>query len=153
MPSDDLLARLRTQHESFSRILEGVSPELIRKRPASGKWSAHENLAHLARHHEVFLERIERILSEEKPQLLRYAAGADPEWPAWSERSTAEALERLHFLRGKIVALVEALSPDELLRVGVHPLLGEMTIPQWVEFFLLHEGHHLYTAMIRAHGG
>jgi hypothetical protein len=24
-----------------------------------------------------------------------------------------------------------------------------MTIPQWLEFFLLHEAHHLYTAMLR----
>jgi hypothetical protein len=29
----------------------------------------------------------------------------------------------------------------------VHPLLGPMPIPLWLEFFLLHEGHHLYTIM------
>jgi hypothetical protein len=36
--------------------------------------------------------------------------------------------------------------------VGVHPALGPLTIPEWLEFFLLHEGHHLYQVMLRVHG-
>jgi len=28
-----------------------------------------------------------------------------------------------------------------------------MMIPEWIEFFLLHEAHHLYAAMQRARGG
>jgi hypothetical protein len=35
-----------------------------------------------------------------------------------------------------------------LSRKGFHPSFGALTIPQWLEFFLLHEAHHLYTAML-----
>jgi hypothetical protein len=33
--------------------------------------------------------------------------------------------------------------------VGIHPLFGEMSLALWVEFFLLHEAHHLYIVMTR----
>lgn len=100
----------------------------------------------------MFLERIERILSEDKPRLERYRAEEDPEWPAWSALSIEDALERLRFLRGKIASLLGALSEAELERVGVHPLFGEMTLPMWLDFFLLHEAHHLYVIWSRARG-
>ncbi len=35
-------------------------------------------------------------------------------------------------------------------RTGVHPTLGELPIPLWIEFFLLHEAHHLYVVMTLA---
>ena len=41
----------------------------------------------------------------------------------------------------------------QLARTGVHPTLGEMALPLWIEFFLLHEAHHLYVVMKRARGG
>ena len=47
-------------------------------KPVSGKWSAHEQLAHLARYHQVFLQRIDRILSEQAPEFPRYRAEYDP---------------------------------------------------------------------------
>jgi hypothetical protein len=42
---------------------------------------------------------------------------------------------------------------DQRSRIGIHGVLGGMTIPEWIEFFLLHEAHHLYVAMQRARGG
>jgi hypothetical protein len=34
--------------------------------------------------------------------------------------------------------------------VGVHPHLGPFAVTDWVEFFLLHEAHHLYQVLNRA---
>ena len=129
--------RLETQLDALSLVLDRASPEAISRRPASGKWSAHENLAHLARHHEVFLERVRRILEE------------DPQWPKWAALPTDEVLRRLKKFRSDLITLVKSLSPDQLSRIGLHPTFGEMTIPDWIEFFLLHEAHHLYVITTR----
>jgi uncharacterized damage-inducible protein DinB len=142
-------ARLLTQLESLTLLLADASPAAITRRPTSGKWSAHENLAHLARYHEIFLERLRRILREDRPQLARYRAEDDPEWPGWAELSTEEVLKRIHTLRRDLIALIQSLSPDQLARAGVHPALGPMDIPLWIEFFLLHEAHHFYVVMQR----
>jgi hypothetical protein len=45
---------------------------------------------------------------------------------------------------------VTSLSDQELGRAGTHPVLGALAIPEWLEFFLLHEAHHLYVVTIRA---
>jgi hypothetical protein len=149
MLGESTLLRLETQLEVVPMLIRGVLPEALMSRRASGEWSVHENLAHLARHHAVFLERLQRILTENAPELERYRAEDDSAWPEWSGLSTGEVLNRLKTLRAEIIRLIMGLSEDDANRVGVHPLFGEMRIALWVEFFLLHEAHHLYKAMIR----
>lgn len=149
MLTQSTLLRLETQAESIPVLLSGATSEAIMARPVSGQWSAHENLAHLARHHEVFLERLHRILAESAPQLGRYRAEEDSAWSEWSSLATEEVLIRLKALRGEIISLIKGLSEAETRRVGIHPLFGEMSLALWVEFFLLHEAHHLYVVMTR----
>ncbi len=142
--------RLKTQLDCLPIILAGVSEDTLNRRPNPDKWSARENLAHLARYHEMFLQRIERIRKEQNPELARYAAENDPEWPRWMALPVNEVLARLRSLRAEMLALVEKLSPAELSRTAIHSRFGEMTLIQWLEFFLLHEGHHLLVVMQRA---
>jgi len=147
--SESLRARLETQLEALDVVVAGVTRDLLDARPAPGEWSARENLAHLARHSTVFLERLDRILREDAPRLGRYRAEDDPEWRQWASLSVEEALHRLKDARHRLITWVSGLSRDDVRRVAVHPSFGVMTIPQWLEFFLLHEAHHLYTVMLR----
>lgn len=143
--------RLRTQLDSLNFILRDASQQTIDRRPPSGKWSARENLAHLARYHEVFLERLRRILEEHGPQFSRYRAEDDPQWPEWTALPAAEVLARLRSLRAQLIDRIHHLSPDQAARTGTHPTFGKMTVPEWIEFFLLHEAHHLYIVVQRVH--
>ena len=144
-----VMARLETQLEALSAILARATPNTIDQRPSSGDWSARENLAHLARHHAVFLDRLERLLAEDRPQLGRYRAEDDLKWPEWSRLPLDEIVERLRSLRRRLVERVGSLTPAQVARTALHPTFGEMGLPEWLDFFLLHEAHHLYTAMIR----
>lgn len=148
-----ILPRLETQLEALVTALRGATPEALERRPAPGEWSAREHLAHLARHHVVFLERIERILREDLPQLGRYRAEEDPDWPAWIGLRAEEAVARLRATRARLIALVRPVTPDQAGRVGLHPTFGAMTLPEWLDFGLLHEAHHLYVAMILVGAG
>jgi uncharacterized damage-inducible protein DinB len=141
--------RLATQLDAFDGVLAARDPAFLETRPAPGEWSARENLAHLARHATVFLERLQRIVGEDEPRLGRYRAEDDPEWPAWSALPMQEAVARLRGAHRQFIEWVESLSSEQADRVGVHPLFGPMTIPAWLNFFLLHEAHHLYVAMVR----
>jgi uncharacterized damage-inducible protein DinB len=141
--------RLETQLDVVPLLLREAAAEALMARTASGEWSPHENLAHLARHHAIFLERIHRIIAEEAPKLARYRAEDDSSWSEWSSLSTDKIITRLNTLRAEIVQFIKGLSDEESDRVGIHPLLGEMDLTHWLEFFLLHEAHHLYKVMIR----
>jgi DinB family protein len=145
--------RLRTQLDVLPLILAGaagdggVDAAAAEWRPAPGKWSAREQLAHLARHHEVTAERLRLILAEPEPALPRYRAEEDPEWPRWAALPLGTITSELTARRAELVASVAAIPPADLARRGVHPVLGAMPIPLWLEFFLLHEAHHLFVTM------
>ena len=142
--------RFTSQPEALRLLVaQAQSPEWTDVRPAAGGWSAREHLAHLARHAEVFQGRLARILREAKPAVGRYRAEDDPEWPVWSALSWETVVERWHATRGELTRFVAALAPGDLERTGLHPTFGELAIHQWLEFFLLHEAHHLYTALVR----
>ncbi len=139
--------RLRTQLDTLPLLLAGIGDDALEWRPAPEKWSAREQLAHLARHHEVTGERLHRILAEPEPPLPRYRAEEDPDWPRWTALPVAAVTAELAARRAGLVAAVDAIPPAALARRGVHPVLGPMTIPLWLEFFLLHEAHHLFATM------
>jgi DinB superfamily len=145
-----IVSRLRAQLQDIDWILDGASEERLSRTPDPPAWSARENLAHLARHHEVMLDRIERILREDRPAIARYNAAADPDWPTWSKKPMGDVLHALRDLRAQLVSRVEALSEGELERVGVHGAFGPLSLAQWLEFFLIHEAHHLYVVLLRA---
>lgn len=142
------LQRCEAQLQDFLSVtLNGVSTETLSEKPVAGKWSAHEQLAHLARYHQIFLQRIERILAEQAPEFSRYRAEDDPEWPAWTSLPTPQLLVRISSMRAKLMARLRSLSEEDFARTGVHPKFGEMSLLLWLEFFLVHESHHLYVVL------
>jgi uncharacterized damage-inducible protein DinB len=142
------LQRCETQLQDFLAVtLSGVSLETLREKPVSGKWSAHEQLAHLARYHQIFLQRIDCILTEDAPEFPRYRAEGDPEWPAWTGLPTPQLLVRISSMRAKLMARLQSLSKEDFERTGVHPKFGAMSLSLWLEFFLVHEAHHLYAVL------
>jgi len=149
MLSESTLRRVAIQLDVLPMLLAGARPEQIEARPSPEKWSARENLAHLARHHSLFLERIARILAEETPDLGRYRAEEDPEWPEWRALPLEEILARLDAPRRRILEAALGLTTEQAARRGLHPVLGAMPLTRWFEFFLLHEAHHLYVVMLR----
>ncbi len=147
------LVRLERQLDALPTILGSANPEALRRKPAGGGWSALENLAHLGRHHEVMRERLARIRDEDAPPLPAYRAESDPEWPRWLALPPDQVLARLRALRAELLALVRPLGARDLARTGRHSSLGPLTVAEWLEFFLVHEAHHLYFAMKRVRGG
>ena len=143
------LIRLKTQLASVELLFAGASPERIERRPALGKWSARENLAHIGRYHEIFLERLHRILTEQSPKFARYRAEEDLDWQEWASRPIEEVRTQLTALRLNIFDRIASLQPQDYTRVGIHSSFGEMTLTLWLEFFLVHEAHHLYVILQR----
>jgi hypothetical protein len=139
------IQRCETQLRDFlEEVLRGVPPHFLSQYVIPGKWSALENLAHLARYHEVFQERLDQILLTTSPIFSRYRAEEDPEWEAWRTLPPTDVLAKLSSLRGQLLAKLKALHGTDFSRTAIHPKFGEMTISLWLEFFLVHEAHHLY---------
>ncbi|HEY0679391.1 MAG TPA: DinB family protein, partial [Chitinophagaceae bacterium] len=74
----------------------------------------------------------------------RYVADTDPAFLEGVQKPTAALISQLHADRLSIVNLLSSFSEEALLRKGIHPRYGKFVISQWVEFFLLHEAHHVF---------
>jgi len=140
-----LLTKLKSQHREIYDLLATISPDLVEKRPQPNKWSIFENLAHLGRYQEVFLQRLLLILSQENPELGRYKAEDDPGFHAWHNLEQAQVIQKLEQNRLDLVVFFENLAAKDWERTGNHPVLGALSVRDWLHFFLLHESHHLYT--------
>jgi hypothetical protein len=146
-----LAERLRGQHASLRRVVAHCAPDALASATRlDAGWTARGHLAHLARYQEAFLERLRRMLAEDAPAFPRYRAEEDAEFPPFLALDTAALLARLDASRATLVAAVESLGPAELARTGSHPVLGTIPVALWLEFYLAHEGHHLYQILLRA---
>ena len=138
-------SRLRHQHETLAELIKGLTEEQLKQRANPAKWSAFENIVHLASYQPVFYKRLQLIEQQDNPAFERYVADNDPVFQQYAERSLKELLENLTTERFLINNHIFQLSETVLRRHGTHPLYGSFSISQWSDFFLLHEAHHLFT--------
>ena len=144
LPSS-ISSRLEYQHKSLLDLIDGLSDEQIRRQVITGKWSIFENIVHLATYQHGFIERIHRIQKEDNPSFARYTAETDPLFHDNCSKSTREIVQDLIATRREIISYILTLKEPSLTRTGEHPVFGKMNISQWLNFFLLHEAHHLFT--------
>ncbi|UFH53558.1 DinB family protein [Spirosoma sp. KNUC1025] len=142
-----LLDRLLNQPDALHHLLAGLTEDQIRQRPQSDKWSISENLAHLSRYQDVFLARMKQIVAEEKPVFSRYVADNDPGFADWTLLPLPGLTKNMVRSREALNAYLSELPSEQLIRVGLHPAYGPMTVEGWTEFFLLHEAHHFFTIL------
>src|SRR5258705_7240250 len=137
--------RLQYQHKSLLDLIEGLSDEQIRMQINPGKWSIFENIDHLQTYQHCAIKRIRRILDEENPVFERYTAEADPLFLDNCAKSTREIMQDMLTTRKEMAAGLLSFTENDLKKTGEHPVFGKMNIVQWLNFFLLHEAHHLFT--------
>ena len=137
--------RLQYQHKSLLDLIDDLSDEQIRKHINPGKWSIFENIVHLQTYQHTFIARVKRVLDEDNPAFERYMAEADPLFHDNCTKSTREVMQDLLAIRKEMAAGIISFKEADFKRAGVHPAFGKMTLVQWMNFFLLHEAHHLFT--------
>ncbi len=142
--SSSISTRLQYQHKSLVDIIDGLTDEQARRPIITGKWSIFENIVHLQTYQHTFIKRIQEILTGEKPSFPRYTADADPLFLDNCERSIREVMHDMLTIRKEMAGEMLTFKDADYSKTGSHPLFGEMNILQWINFFLLHEAHHLF---------
>lgn len=142
--SSELAARLDAQFSSWPALLGDPGSPRLERAPAPDKWCAREHLAHLVRMHGVCAARVRVILARESPLLPPYRAEKDPTWRQWRSLPAGDLLGTAAGRRAGLIEAVRALSDGDLARIGIHAVLGPLLLSEWIEFFLVHEAHHLY---------
>lgn len=140
-----ITTRLQYQHKSLIELIDGLTDEQIRRQLTPGKWSIYENIVHLQTYQHTFIGRVKQIVTGNNPEFPRYTAEADPLFHDNLTKSSREVMQDMLTTRKEIVAEILLLPETDFSKTGTHPAFGQMTLVQWLNFFLLHESHHLFT--------
>jgi len=114
-----------------------------RTRPAPGRWSALEVLAHLRdSDRDVYLPRLETMLMHEQPSVPAVNLVDEARVAGYAALEPDNVLAEWRELRRRLLTRLAPLGRDDWARVGVHSLrghypLGEM-VREWVEHDLSH---------------
>jgi uncharacterized damage-inducible protein DinB len=141
------LATLIDNYLAGPRLLRqavaGMTPEQLKARPVSGKWSTLEVVAHLVDFDPILADRMKRIIAEENPPLL----GANPEHfaakLAYHDRDVEEELKILELTRQQMARILRTLPDSALARFGTHNERGPLTLERMLTLTTNHVTHHV----------
>lgn len=142
--------RLHYQHKTILDIIDGLTDEQLRKPANPGKWSVFETIVHLQTYQHVFIDRTKQILEGRTPSFDRYSAEGDPLFLDNCCKATREIMQDLLSTRKEMTAEMQAFPAADFNKQGIHPAFGTMNLMQWINFFLLHEAHHLFAIFRQA---
>ena len=128
--------------KELERLVRGASAALLHKRPAPGKWSIAEILAHLADVEIVVSWRIRAILGAPGTPLQVMDQDAWVTAGHYDKRDPHKSIELFRVLRGANLALFKTLTPEQWKHHGIHSERGVETVEHIVRLYAAHDLNH-----------
>jgi uncharacterized damage-inducible protein DinB len=129
--------------KKLQRLIQPLDRKQLSRRPATGKWSIGEILAHLADAELVGSWRLRSVLGSSGNAIQAFDQEVWAETFAYSRRVPEVSLATFRVLRENNVALLKALPKNLWARYGIHQERGKETITQIVRMFAGHDLNHL----------
>ena len=129
--------------KKLERLIRGVSPAKLRKKPAPEKWSIAEILAHLADSEIVIGWRMRSILGAPGSEVQAYDQNA---WNAnlhYDKRDVRKDVIQHRVNREANLELLKTLTPDQWKHFGMHSERGQESIEHIVKMIAGHDLNHI----------
>jgi hypothetical protein len=140
--AQDPLSIQRRTPEELERFIKGASASRLRKRPAPGKWSIVEILAHLADTEIVASWRIRAILGAPGTPLQAFDQDTWVTAGHYDRRDPRRSLELFRVLREVNLELFKTLTPEQWKQHGMHAERGVETVEHMLRLFAGHDVNH-----------
>jgi hypothetical protein len=108
---------------TIARIVRTVPAERLRATKFD-QWTAVEIIGHLADAAEIFADRVQRCIDEDRPAIAGYDQDALAAERRNNERDPMELSRRLSAAHSRIIQLLQR--PDAIARTGMHSQWGEV---------------------------
>ena len=126
----------------LKKLLRGVSSAKARKRPAPGKWSIREIVAHVADTELVGGYRIRAILGAPGTEIIGFDQDVWVTALHYDKRDLKESVEQYRLLRKANLALLKSLTPEQWKQYGNHNERGQETVETIAKMFAGHDLNH-----------
>ena len=139
----ELIQEYSLGYEMLRKVIEGLSEDEFRYKPAPDKWSIHQILIHVTDAEISATPRLKKVLAEEEPILISFDQNA------WANNLEYDLLDREQYLllfkllRSSMQTILENLTSEQSERVGVYIDQERFTFKQLLEFRVEHVRNHL----------
>jgi len=118
--------------------------EVLKVRPAPGKWSIHEHACHLADVQPLMMHRLELMLADDETYIRSYDPGRDDPDDRLLQLDLDEALERFTRDRTRVVERIGHLTEADWRRTAKHDEYNSYSVFTMFRHLALHDFFHAY---------
>ena len=144
----DVLDILASTPDKLRREIAAMPARQLRTRPAPGKWSVQEILAHLADVEELGMRsRVAALIEEDRPLLPSFDQERRAVEMRYHRRDPRQSLRSFERQRCANLKWLRTLKAAELRRSGTHEKVGEITAGEMIHEWAFHDLGHLKQIM------
>jgi hypothetical protein len=148
MPTPDQIAAVLDQLARgpalVRQVVYEVPPELRKRRPAPGVWSAHEHAVHLPAIYPLVVRRLEQMLTELSPHIKSYEPSRDDPDDALLKLDLDAEMDRFERERAGLIARLRALTAEQWAITATHDEYSHYGVFIMFRHVALHDLHHAY---------
>ena len=144
--TDDVIRILSRTPSVVRELVSGLSDEWLHAVEEPGTWSPHEIVAHLIFGEQTdWIPRMRIILSEGGDKTFT-PFDRDGHFAIASGRTVESLCDQFEQLRIENILILsaEALTESDLLKEGIHPAFGPVTLGQLLASWVTHDMTHIY---------
>jgi len=138
----DPVALLDEMPDWLTTHLDDLPESVLGVAEGPGKWSITQVLAHLADTELAFGWRIRLLLTADRPPLTGFDEG---KWVTRFDYASADPAEAFHAFamqRSWNMRVYRSITPDDLMRVGIHSERGEESVDRVLRMIAGHDLRH-----------
>lgn len=139
-----VIRRMQQTPVIYKAILQGVTPERARTATdGPNGWSIVEIMSHVYEYEGLFMSRIQQMLTEDKPVFPQLDQAALAKQDRYQDRDFVQMWNGWLERRRAFLDLLKGLTDEQWQRLGVHPLLKEVTVMEMGLNTVVHDIDHL----------
>lgn len=139
----DPIAMQREAPRTLARLIGGVAEAELTRRPAPGKWSVTEILAHLAEDELTSTWRYRQMLEHDGIELRGFDQDLWAKVGDYASWKPGDALAMFRLLREANLRMFAHLTPEQWQRHGVHSERGKLTVRDLCRHMAAHDINHI----------
>src|SRR3990172_1441794 len=126
------------------QVIYEVQPELRKRRPAPGVWSAHEHAVHLPAVQPIMMRRLDQMLRDPSQMIKSYEPSRDDPDDALLKLDLDVEMDRFDRERSAMIERLKTLTPGEWAIAVEHGEYSHYSVFIMFRHLALHDLYHAY---------
>jgi len=138
-----LIDRFEQGGTKLRESLAGLSESDLKSFPVPGTWSIQQLVIHLQDAELVAVDRMKRIIAEERPLLVGFDENKFTEKLEYNRQNVMDAATVVELARKNLAIVLRTLAEPAWSRFGIHTERGKITLAEILEMYTNHLERHL----------